>query len=510
MIRREKKHPGITIRQRLSYSFALVALLPAIAISLGAIVLGYYNGKQQVLDRLSSVASLKEMEISTWLEARHNELIFLSSSSYNPDRIETVLKLSAQEKYYDFFFKALQNTFLRLVASSDIIVDLSLVNPDGKVVLSSNDMLQGTSFSGESFFLSGLHEKTAQLWFDESEHGRLYIVTSIPLSSAQGESEGMLISRCKPDDFESILRESTGLGTGGEAFLVTSRRAIVNANVLSGTEAPGLAESENMISLSQNILLPDIYANASGNRVIGVQRWIASLETSLAVTQDLEEAFSGIYTNLGVNLAIAIVSLFLAIILSLGITGSISAPLINLSKTAACIAAGDLDQTVQLTQNDEIGELGQSFNSMTRQLRELINDLENRVQERTQALQRRALQLETSSQVSREITSILDIDDLLERIVERICTSFGYYNVNIFLVEKEDKMILRASSHPGATPPIILEKNNSSLNGKAAIRNQSILISAANAGFPAAGTHARDPFRACHPAAHWQAGHRNP
>jgi hypothetical protein len=39
--------------------------------------------------------------------------------------------------------------------------------------------------------------------------------------------------------------------------------------------------------------------------------------------------------------------------------------------------------------------------------------------------------------VGREITSILDIDVLLPRVVETIREAFGYYHVQVFLVERD-------------------------------------------------------------------------
>ena len=87
--------------------------------------------------------------------------------------------------------------------------------------------------------------------------------------------------------------------------------------------------------------------------------------------------------------------------------------------------AGDLQQAVVVEREDEIGLLAGAFNSMTTQLRELISSLEGRVKERTEALRRRALQMETSMRVSRDLTaSILDIDELLTRVVELIREAF--------------------------------------------------------------------------------------
>ncbi len=83
-------------------------------------------------------------------------------------------------------------------------------------------------------------------------------------------------------------------------------------------------------------------------------------------------------------------------------------------------------------------------------LQELTQRLQTRTAELHQAnaaLSKRAMQLELSSQVSQQLTSILDLDELLTTIVESIQTKFGYYFVGIFLPDKlKAALILHASS----------------------------------------------------------------
>ncbi len=65
--------PG-TIRSRLRISFVLMVLLPAIAIILGSTLAGYYNSQNQSLERLESIATLKQFEIKAWTTTLQTQL----------------------------------------------------------------------------------------------------------------------------------------------------------------------------------------------------------------------------------------------------------------------------------------------------------------------------------------------------------------------------------------------------------------------------------------------------
>ncbi len=68
---------------------------------------------------------------------------------------------------------------------------------------------------------------------------------------------------------------------------------------------------------------------------------------------------------------------------------------------------------------------------------------------------RRAEQLRTLAEVNREITSILDVDTLLQRVGSIIQETFGYHRVNVGLIEGED-LVLRARLGEGGEPLNVL------------------------------------------------------
>jgi methyl-accepting chemotaxis protein len=144
------------------------------------------------------------------------------------------------------------------------------------------------------------------------------------------------------------------------------------------------------------------------------------------------------------TIALCALSLLVATILGFIASRWITEPLVRLSQASQAIAGGDLDQSVDVKGFGELGVLEQSFNQMAQQLREsfaaleeIRKDLEQRVADRTAALQNesQALQQEVEhlldvisavedgdltaeAEVSPRVTGL--VGDTLNRLVERL------------------------------------------------------------------------------------------
>jgi GAF domain-containing protein len=76
--------------------------------------------------------------------------------------------------------------------------------------------------------------------------------------------------------------------------------------------------------------------------------------------------------------------------------------------------------------------------------------LETRVKERTQALERRAIQLRVASEVGSAAAGAQDLNDLLTEGARLLSARFGFYHVSIFLKDESGKYaILRAANSEG-------------------------------------------------------------
>ena len=112
-------------------------------------------------------------------------------------------------------------------------------------------------------------------------------------------------------------------------------------------------------------------------------------------------------TLLFTNLLVAI----LAIFISRFISGRISRPAQEVSAAAATIAAGDLSgPDVAVTTNDEIGELGQSFNTMKANLRQVMQTIQASTEQVTTSAEGLTASAEqsaiASTQVADSITAV--------------------------------------------------------------------------------------------------------
>jgi len=70
--------------------------------------------------------------------------------------------------------------------------------------------------------------------------------------------------------------------------------------------------------------------------------------------------------------------------------------------------------------------------------------------ERTKSLERRAQYLEATAVVARDVTTVLDLQDLLTHVVNQISSHFGFYHAGIFLLDPTGEWaVLRAASSSG-------------------------------------------------------------
>lgn len=196
--------------------------------------------------------------------------------------------------------------------------------------------------------------------------------------------------------------------------------------------------------------------------------------TSKYIDDQMERAQLTFMVIIFCVLVIASVVIFL---LSRAITGPIQA----LTKGAEVIGSGELDYHIEAKTGDEIEDLAERFNAMAVALKESYTNLEKKVEDRTRKERQRVEQLRTINEVSRKISSIVDLDDLISYVSDTLRQTFHYYNVNIFLLEPDSGQLTLKSMYlggqKGAIPVSVpLEMDEEGIVGWVARAGEPLLV----------------------------------
>ncbi len=122
-------------------------------------------------------------------------------------------------------------------------------------------------------------------------------------------------------------------------------------------------------------------------------------------------------------------------------------PLQELGSAAEAALRGATDLSIDSYPDDELGLLGRALNALSQHIHALQNNMEKRVAERTQELEKRTLYLQSAAEVARAAATLTDIDTLLNRTASLINEHFQLYHTAIFLRDSTgERVVLRASA----------------------------------------------------------------
>jgi signal transduction histidine kinase len=143
----------------------------------------------------------------------------------------------------------------------------------------------------------------------------------------------------------------------------------------------------------------DIFTYVRGNaEVIGLARPIAGTPWLILIEFPDDVVLKPVN---GYVKRMVVIGLFLFV---MGIAGAfvlsrnITSPLYQLTAGATAMSRGDHSRTVNIHQNDELGQLAKAFNAMTEKVRGSQRELERKVQERTAQLEEANRRLESLSE----------------------------------------------------------------------------------------------------------------
>ena len=358
--------------------FLLVALIPLLFMGYQ----GYFFAKKavqrEVFLHMQAVAAQKQGQIEQWFHERLTDMRVLSA---NPQVIEAAACCCA-----------CQNNVLPLLESfriqSQSYSHLCLRDTTGNVIActagmdNTQDQPEGTCYE--------LHARAARAFAPVM--GSIYLSErfgpSMQLANAVRDENGTVIGTIMANltltrTLNPIMLDTTGLGLSGQAYLVDNDKVMLTPSRFMNHPAPlthkmdtegirrALGKSEIRNPKSGNLAVnAAVYTGFEGQQVMGAWAYLTEQKWALIAEMDAEEAFAPLAALRRNTILVALLMLGVIAIVVVFISRSLSDPIRKLAEASLDVSQGNLDRTVVVKLNDELGELAGRFNVMVHSLKE--------------------------------------------------------------------------------------------------------------------------------------------
>jgi HD-GYP domain-containing protein (c-di-GMP phosphodiesterase class II) len=275
------------------------------------------------------------------------------------------------------------------VSSSDEIAYATLLNTDAKGIsagrIAPDAFLQRELERAYTAARDGRVYKGQALVVGEGKSARTVFLVSSPVKYGQ-RFLGMIASVV---DLQFLIHRLQEVSGGGlTPYVVDAQGRLVAA------ATPSLATGQDMKSLeivrnfvdggNKALSATKEFTVKTGSEhvdMLGTYSPVTSLDWAVVVQKPQREAYAGILEMQRTARLLALLAVFLSIFVSIFAARRITNPLSVLTQSSRAIARGDFSQRVHLWSRTEIGELAQTFNTMSEELERFVEDLKRAAEE---------------------------------------------------------------------------------------------------------------------------------
>jgi HD-GYP domain-containing protein (c-di-GMP phosphodiesterase class II) len=275
------------------------------------------------------------------------------------------------------------------VSSSDEIAYATLLNSEAKGIragkISPDAFLQRELERAYAAARDGRVYNGQALVVGEGKNARTVFIVSSPVQYGP-RFLGMIASVV---DLQFLIRRLREVGGGLTPYVVDSQGRLVAAatpEFATGQDMKNLDIVRNFVESGNKVQLAETreFNMNSGSEhieMLGTYSPVTSLDWAVIVQKPLREAYRDVYDMQRTARLLAILMVLLSIGVSIFAARRITNPLKVLTQSSRALAKGDFSQRVHLWSRTEIGELAQTFNSMSEELERFVEDLKRAADE---------------------------------------------------------------------------------------------------------------------------------
>jgi len=276
------------------------------------------------------------------------------------------------------------------VSSSDEIAYATLVNSEAKGIragrISPDAFLNRELERAYSAARDGRVYNGQALVVGEGKSARTVFLVSCPVQYGQ-RFLGMIGAVV---DLQFLIRRLEEVSGGGlTPYVVDAQGRLVAAatpEFATGQDMKNLEIVRNFVDGGNKAQLAATkeFTVDSGSQhieMLGTYSPVMSLDWAVVVQKPRSEAYRDVIEMQSTARLLAIVAVLLSILVSIFAARRITNPLHVLTQSSRALAKGDFSQRVNLMSRTEIGELAQTFNTMSEELERFVEDLKRAAEE---------------------------------------------------------------------------------------------------------------------------------
>ncbi len=349
----------MSIRTELILFFLIISVIPLSLV----VYISYDYGKEaireSVMSNLLGATENTGNAIDNWMDARKDDIRIISTIAVNTEK----------EQFYGY---------LRTFESEHegVYEEFFIINTDGTIIFST---------------LSRTGNISKEYYFTQAVSGKLY-VSDVSLSNDTGLPEiiitnpikrndviiGIMAARVSMENLYGMI-EKIDIGRSGEVFIVNKDGDIIFHQNRSKILLDNLKNNVAVREVTYEKNGVDEYINYKGEDVLGSYYWLPLYRWGLIVEKNRDEAYAQVLVLGKLTAGISFFAVLCVVSLAVVISRRLTYPIKSLEDGALRLVKGHF-KPIPVFSKNEIGRLTEIFNQTAKELLDIRNKLEAKIE----------------------------------------------------------------------------------------------------------------------------------